>query len=110
MICPVGIAHILAAGWAREPQHPAIMLTKPLVLALIAACGIHSSAPTEQPLKPPEIEEGGEDQHFCCSSVDFDTASGDGCVAIAKESINLCNDVLYCDGKWGKKGDTVKCL
>jgi hypothetical protein len=90
------------------------MLTKPLLFALLAACGGHSTAtnPDNEPIKPPDIEESGEDQHFCCTDIDFDskTGEGEGCVAIAKENINNCNTVLYCEGRWHKKDGKVRCL
>jgi hypothetical protein len=84
------------------------MLTKPLLLAILAVCGAHSG-PDNQPVKPPDIDEGGEDQHFCCNDVDAAKFTGDGCVAIAKENINSCNAVLYCPGKWAKKDGKVTC-
>jgi hypothetical protein len=91
------------------------MLTKPVLLALLAACGVHSSTeapdpPAEQPVElPPEppVEEG---QYFCCDSVDLKSKSGEGCVSLAAALIDLCLDVLYCGGDWGKTGGKTQCL
>lgn len=77
------------------------MRTKPLVLTIIAACGVLSgaAAPAEE----------GKDQHFCCTSIDADKAAGDDCTAIGEESINSCNNVLYCPDGWKKKDGDVTC-
>jgi hypothetical protein len=82
--------------------------TKPIIATILAACSVAASPDN---IEPPVLEEG-EDQHFCCSWVDMDskTGEGEGCVAIAKESINSCNGVLYCDGKWQKLDGKVKCI
>jgi hypothetical protein len=90
------------------------MLTKPLLLALLAACGVRpatATAPDDQPLAPPETEEPPEDQHFCCQSVDHKNKTGDGCTAISGslEVINSCNKVLYCPGFWTKDDGVVTC-
>ena len=92
------------------------MLTKPLLLTILAACGAHhniksAESPTEEPdeRQPPDTPQ--EDQHFCCTDVDPAKFTGDGCVAIsgALETINACNNVLYCPGKWTKKDGNVTC-
>jgi hypothetical protein len=86
------------------------VLTKPLLLALLAACGVNSSTTTtEPPTKAPPSEPSQEDQHFCCHDVDQKSLSGDGCVTIGKEQINSCNNVLYCSGNWSKKDGHVVC-
>jgi hypothetical protein len=52
-----------------------------------------------------------EDQHFCCVSVDLNgKGSGENCTATSKELINNCQNVLHCNGSWGKVDDTVRCL
>jgi hypothetical protein len=91
------------------------MLTKALLFAFIAACGVsagvHSNTkPEEQPDGPlagPPEEEG---QHFCCDSVDLKSKSGEGCVSLAPTQIDLCPDVLYCSGDWGKTNGKTQCL
>lgn len=91
------------------------MITKPLLLALLAACGVPSntatieSPPTEQPDKQPPDDPGLEDQHFCCQSISEKEFSGDGCTAISKEAINSCPNVLYCPDAWKKKDGNVTC-
>jgi hypothetical protein len=88
-------------------------MLKPILLALLTACGGHSTAPSEpgeeQPVEPPDIDDAQEDQHFCCKSVDLEKWTGEDCVAISKEHINSCNEVLYCPGLWGKSNGVVKC-
>jgi hypothetical protein len=90
------------------------MLAKPLLLALLAACGVPSSAdvsesPTAQPdgLPPAPPEEDG--QHFCCESLGGN-GSGNGCVMIGKEHVALCDKILYCGGTYEKDGGKVKCI
>jgi hypothetical protein len=89
------------------------MLAKPLLIALLAACGVNSSPattePPEQPIEPPDdgLEDG---QHFCCEK--FTTDGGDGCVTIGEAHVALCDKVLYCGGsyQYEKTGGSVKCL
>jgi hypothetical protein len=88
------------------------MFTKLVRLAVLAACGVQAkqaTAPGEPDDRPPgdAVEEG---QHFCCDSVDLKSKSGEGCVTLAAGQIDLCPDVLYCSGDWGKTGNTTKCL
>ncbi|PRP95884.1 hypothetical protein ENSA5_37540 [Enhygromyxa salina] len=84
------------------------MFTKTLVFVLLAGCGVLSNnAPAPEDREPPD--QGEEDQHFCCSSIDTQNWTGDGCVAINKENINSCQKVLYCPGKWAKDDGTVTC-
>lgn len=95
------------------------MLTKPLILAIITAGSVPSTAatteppPTEQPDAPPEQPDKPEvnDQHWCCESVDHETKTGDGCSAISGslEILNVCANVLYCPGYWTKEDGTVQC-
>jgi hypothetical protein len=90
------------------------MLTKPLLLALLAACGAPSntatieSPPVEEPDKQPP-DDDQMDQHFCCQAVDQKNLSGDGCQTIAPTQIDVCNKVLYCEGNWSKDDGHVKC-
>jgi hypothetical protein len=84
------------------------MLTKSLLLAIVAVCGVSNSPPPEQPLSPPE-DGPEEDQHFCCESVDLDKWKGTNCVAVGKENIAGCTEVLYCSGDWGTSGSVTKC-
>ena len=90
------------------------MLTKSLLIGVLAACGVPSTTVTTEPLgqpdgQPPEPpEEGG--QHFCCSSIDLKTKSGDGCVTIDKSHIPACNKVLHCGDDWAMIDGKVTCL
>jgi hypothetical protein len=85
------------------------MVIEPLLLAILAACGVQSSStPPEEPVDlptPPEVK----DQHFCCQDVDQKNLTGDGCTTIGKEQINSCNNLLYCSGNWSKKDGHVVC-
>ncbi|KIG15996.1 hypothetical protein DB30_05050 [Enhygromyxa salina] len=89
------------------------MLTRPLLLALLAACGVNSSGapagpPHEQPeKKPPDDIE--KDYIFCCQSVDTQTKSGDGCVTIGENQIDSCSTVLACADGFTKQDGTVTC-
>jgi hypothetical protein len=84
-------------------------MPKAILLALLAACGVHSAS-DEQPLAPPDNgDDAQEDQHFCCKSVDLDKWTGEDCLTIPKESIDFCASVLYCEGNWGKQDGIVKC-
>jgi hypothetical protein len=90
------------------------MLTKPLILAILAACGVNSSAattepPSEQPDKQPPDDEGVLDQHFCCADIDPKKPSGDGCLPIGKEHMASCGKVLYCSGNWTNVDGKVTC-
>lgn len=91
------------------------MLTKPILIALLAACGVNSSPgaadpPTEQPEKKPPADVQ-EDQHWCCQSVNHKGKTGEGCSAISGslEVINSCANVLYCPGFWTKEDGNVTC-
>jgi hypothetical protein len=90
------------------------VLAKTLILSLIAAFGVPSSAQNpDDPDAPDEVQppEGTEDgQHFCCTSIDTKTSSGDGCTMLASEHIVLCNNVLYCNGSYAKVEGKVTCL
>jgi hypothetical protein len=91
------------------------MLTKPLLLAIIAACGVSNSATQPEgpgDLEPPEADKPAEDQHFCCKSVDLKNASGEDCFTLPKDGklIDLCAEVLYCSGDWGKSNGVTQCL
>jgi hypothetical protein len=90
------------------------MITKPLLLAFLAACGVPfdtatiESPPVEQPDKQrPDDEQ--MDQHFCCQTVDPKNLTGDGCTTIEPGQINACSEVLYCEGNWTKHNDKVTC-
>jgi hypothetical protein len=89
------------------------MFTKPLLLAVLAACGVHpnteaSRSPTSEPDKEPpdEIEEKG--YIFCCHDVDPAKQTGEGCVTIGEKQIDSCGTVLTCDN-FTKEDGTVTC-
>jgi hypothetical protein len=91
------------------------MLTKPLLVALLAACGVNSTGATspaeqlvEQPDKAPPDDDVEDGQHFCCQSLG--EKSGDGCTFIADKQAALCDKLLYCAGSYKKDGDTVTCI
>jgi hypothetical protein len=92
------------------------MLIKPLILAVIAACGVPSTSattdpPAEQPdKKPPDAKP--KDSHWCCQSVDPKAKSGEGCTAMSGslELINACAEYLYCSGDAAKHDGKTYCL
>jgi hypothetical protein len=101
-------------GEAYERDHPATMLTKPILLTFLAACGVSSDSktaepPPEQPDKKPP-DESRQDQHFCCVQVNLEKKSGDDCVPIGAAQLLACNEILYCSGDWGKSNGVTKCL
>lgn len=90
------------------------MLTKPLLALILAACGVSSTPttaepPAEQPDKLPPSEVKPTDQHFCCQKVDHKTMSGEGCQTMGAGQIDLCANVLYCEGNWAKEEGKVWC-
>jgi hypothetical protein len=88
------------------------MLTRSILFAVLAACGVNSSgaaSPKEPPEKKPPADQGLEGQHFCCTSVSPKDFTGDGCVAVSKEQINSCDNVLYCSEGWVKSEGKVAC-
>jgi hypothetical protein len=87
------------------------MLIRSLLLAILAAGGIHSNTEANDP-PADKAKPGGrpiEDQHFCCQTVDPKTMSGEGCTAIGIEQINGCSSVLYCPQGWAKENGDVSC-
>lgn len=94
------------------------MLAKPILFAIIAACGVPSntntatspSAVSHPDDKTPPPAPPQEDQHFCCQSVNLDKQSGEGCVSLSVTHIDTCSEVLYCGGNWGKSNGITKCL
>ena len=89
------------------------MLTKPILLALLAACGVNSStATTEPPSEQPDREPPDEiekDYVFCCHDVDTAKKSGEGCITIGEKQIDSCSTVLACADGFTKKDGTVTC-
>jgi hypothetical protein len=94
------------------------MLTKTLLVAILATCAAPSGAAanpnrpesTDPPEFRPPPEPPQEGQAFCCLSVDKKTKSGDGCGAISNENINSCDKILHCAGDYIKEDGTVTCL
>jgi hypothetical protein len=91
------------------------MFTKPLLLALLAACGVHFNPTTpaaEQPVKPPHAKPI-EAQHFCCSGTWEDDGRnfGSDCETIGADSMKTCRiaggAVLYCASSWQQGTDGV---
>lgn len=88
------------------------MLTKPVLLALLAACGVNSSTataepPSEQPDRAPP-DEGEKDYIFCCQDVDTAKETGEGCITIGEKQIDSCSTVLACE-TFTKKDGKVTC-
>jgi hypothetical protein len=85
------------------------MLTKTLLVALLAACSLRSEPPDEQPVEPPE-QEWKENVYFCCTSVDHKTKSGDGCTTVGEKDIDRCSTVLVCSDGLTKTDGVVTCF
>lgn len=96
------------------------MLTKPLLLALLAACGAPSNvqpdaAPPDAPddVEPPDVVKPPEAQYFCCQSVSADTKTnyghGDGCNMIDAGRAALCSELLYCPSGFVSSQGSVDC-
>jgi len=90
-------------------------MLKPLLLTLLAACGVEP--PTESPAtaSPDLTIEAPEDeppeQLFCCQSVNPRTWSGDGCAMVATEHVALCGTaILFCHASWTLSDGTATCL
>ncbi|PRQ05965.1 hypothetical protein [Enhygromyxa salina] len=88
------------------------MFARTILLTVLAAtCGATDHPSEDGPDDITQEEVRPIDQHFCCSEVaSTKPLSGEGCVAIGKESINSCEIVLYCAADWLKEGGTVTCL
>jgi hypothetical protein len=91
------------------------MLSKHILLAFLAACGINSSrATTEPPPEQPDVRPPGEIEKdhvfFCCQDVDAAKATGEGCVTIGEKEIDRCSTVLACADNFTKKDGKVVCL
>jgi hypothetical protein len=96
------------------------MFSKPLILAIVAACGLTAGAasspatadppPSEHPDAPREMKP--KDSHWCCQSVDPKTKSGEGCNHISgtSEVINACANYLNCSGGATKVDGKVTCI
>ena len=91
------------------------MFTKPVILALLAACSVHVTTdatgyPPEQPDKPLPSPPEEDDYLFCCQDVDHKSKSGDGCLTIAEKQIDSCSTVLACTEGFSKKDGKVTCF
>jgi hypothetical protein len=98
-----------APGCDPAQRYTPHMFTKPVLVALLAACGVPSTeSPTEQPEKrpPDEIE---KDYIFCCQDVDPKNKTGEGCVTIGEKQIDQCSTVLACADGFTKKDGAVTC-
>lgn len=85
------------------------MLTKTLLIALLAGCGINTEPPNTDDTPQDYQPTLPENSHFCCSSVDIQTNSGDGCSLISESLVNTCAKVLSCEGGWIKDDGRVTC-
>jgi hypothetical protein len=95
------------------------MHAKPFILAILAACGLstgpESSGRSDAPESPGDFDgphvKPLEGKHFCCSSVDPDKLTGEGCIGIPDDNaiINACSYVLYCPDAWTKADGKVAC-
>jgi hypothetical protein len=95
------------------------MLTaKPLILALVAACGVTAGASTPATAEPPDDVQPTEpivkpiESHWCCKSVDPKTMSGEDCTAFSGsiEIINTCAEYLHCPDGASKHDGKVTCI
>jgi hypothetical protein len=91
------------------------MLTKPLLFAVLATCGIPSTAatteqpepPAEQPDVPPAPPPQEGETYWCCDSVNGQgNGSGEGCEEILHSVVALCNNVLHCTKGYTKNADS----
>jgi hypothetical protein len=96
------------------------MFSKPLIIAIVAACGLTAGASSPSTTEPSPPEQPGEfeppavkpkESHWCCQSVDPKTMSGEGCTAISgsTEVINACANYLNCSGGAAKVDGKVTC-
>jgi hypothetical protein len=88
-----------------------MLFTKPLLIAIIAACSVPSnSEATEQPDdKEQPQEKPEEDQHFCCQEINQEKQTGEGCSYIDEKYLITCSKVLYCQGDWSLVEGKAKC-
>ena len=92
------------------------MLSRPLLVALLAACGVNSigattKSPTQQldgPPDSPDDPDFKENVYFCC--LDVEKKTGEGCVTIGEKEIDRCDTVLACADGFTKKDGKVICL
>jgi len=82
-------------------------ITTFIVSAVLFATGMNGPSDKSPNEGQQTVEEEG--QHFCCQDTDPKTQSGQSCSAVGKESINTCDDVLYCPKGWTKKDGNVTC-
>jgi hypothetical protein len=88
------------------------MYAKPIILALLAACGFSTNPePPDGPDDRAPPNGAQEAKHFCCTSVDQDKLTGEGCIGIPDDNaiINACSYVLFCSGDWTKADGHVVC-
>jgi hypothetical protein len=93
------------------------MVTKIVLFAVLAACGVPSTpataGPAESPddFKPTEPDVKPIESHWCCHSVDPKTMSGEGCTAFSGsvETINACAQYLHCSSGAAKVDGKVTC-
>jgi hypothetical protein len=86
------------------------MFTKLLLLAFIAVSGTQQTTAPDPPDDYQPDQTVPRNTHFCCTSVDLQNATGEGCVVIGEGTINACQNVLSCAGNWGKQDGKVVCL
>jgi hypothetical protein len=94
-----------AAAASREGFERQMQMTRQMQMH---AASDRATAPDEPTDKQPP-EDPQMDQHFCCQSVDPKTMSGEGCQTMGATQIDLCANVLYCEGNWAKQDGKVTC-
>ncbi len=89
------------------------MLTKIIMFAAIAACGVSSTPATAEPppdYRPPSKPPQEEDAYFCCDSVNPQgKGSGEGCEQILHTQVAGCSKVLHCTKGYTNDEGKVHC-
>jgi hypothetical protein len=93
------------------------MLTKPLLLVILAVCAAPSGAaadpnPVSSPNEkaPPVEPHQQRETHWCCDSVNSKEGSGEGCDEIHVTHVVLCEKVLHCSSDYTYDDGKVTCL
>jgi hypothetical protein len=92
------------------------MLTKPLLLIILAACAapsgaaVNSNSPERDPpeLAPPPNTPQPIETFWCCDAI-IGKGEGDGCDEITASKVALCSKVLHCTDGYDFDEGKVTC-